>query len=277
MMDVSALIAKPLMRANFKARTKEEALRGISVVACQSPLLAGLVAPDEVYRLLVEREAVVSTGIGNGIAIPHVRLPQLNDFLVFFLVAPQGVEFNALDSKKVQIFFVVFAPADKVNEHLKILAGISFALSRTNLKREMLKAADPDVLHEIVVRSLRGEDTHPAGNGSRKKLLIVVLYLEEILNDILEFLIDHDVEGAAILPSEGMGTYISNLPLFASFMDFMRTDKNKSHTILALIPADEEAHLVQGIESLTGDLDKKRGAMLMTLDVSFSKGTMAML
>jgi nitrogen PTS system EIIA component len=274
-MDIAPLIAKPLMRADFKARDKEEALRGISVVACQSPLLAGH-RPDEIYKLLAERESVVSTGIGNGIAIPHVRIEGLQDFLVFILVSPHGVDFDSLDAKKVQIFFVVFAPADKVNEHLRILAGISFALGRTSLKREMLKAANPDVLHEIVVRSFSGEP-HSNGNAPRKKLLVVVLYMEEILNDVLEFLIDHDVGGATILPSEGMGSYISNLPLFASFMDFMRTDKNKSHTILALIPADDEQHLVQGIESLTGDLDKKRGAMLMTLDVSFSKGTMTML
>jgi nitrogen PTS system EIIA component len=274
-MDLTAQIAPPLLRVNFDARTKEEALRGISVIACQSPLLAGH-APDEIYRLLVERETVVSTGIGNGIAIPHVRLPGLADFLVFFLVAPHGVDFAALDGKKVQIFFVVFAPADKVNEHLKILAGISFALSRTQLKREMLKATTPQVLHEVVIRNLSGA-AHPNGSATRKKLLVVVLYMEELLNDILEFLIDHDIEGATILRSEGMGTYISNLPLFASFMDFMRTDKNTSHTILALIPADLEQTLVQGIESLTGDLEKKRGAMLMTLDVAFSKGTMTMI
>jgi nitrogen PTS system EIIA component len=275
MMDITAQIAKPLMRVDFKARNKEEALRGISVIACQSPMLAGHV-PDDIYKLLVEREGVVSTGIGNGVAIPHVRLPGLADFLVFFLVAPQGVDFEALDGKKVQIFFVVFAPADKVNEHLKVLAGISFALSRTNLKREMLKATAPEILYEVVVRNLRGE-AHVNGAATRKKLLVVVLYMEELLNDILEFLIDHDIEGATILRSEGMGTYISNLPLFASFMDFMSSNKNTSHTILALIPAEAEQMLVQGIESLTGDLDKKRGAMLMTLDVAFSKGTMTML
>ncbi len=275
-MDITAQIAKPLTRIDFKARDKEETLRGISVIACQSPLLAGH-APDEIYKLLVERETVVSTGIGNGVAIPHVRLPGLADFLVFFLLAPHGVDFEALDGKKVQIFFVVFAPADKVNEHLKILAGISFALSRTHLKREMLKATTPEILYEVVVRNLRGEEHAPNGAAPRKKLLVVVLYMEELLNDILEFLIDHDIEGATILRSEGMGTYISNLPLFASFMDFMRTDKNTSHTILALIPAEAEQMLVQGIESLAGDLDKKRGAMLMTLEVSFSKGTMTML
>ncbi len=274
-MDITTQIAKPLLRTGFSARNKAEALTGISNIACQSPLLTGH-KPAEIYDLLLAREAVVSTGIGNGVAIPHVRLPDLTDFLIFFLVAPQGVDFEALDGKKVQIFVVVFAPADRVNDHLKVLAGISLALGRGNLKREMIKAGNPDILHEIVVRSLRGED-HAAGAAPRRKLLIVVLYMEEILNDILEFLIDHDIQGATILRSEGMGAYISNLPLFASFMDFMSTDKNTSHTILALIPADEETTLVQGIEALTGDLDKKRGAMLMTLDISFAKGTMTML
>ncbi len=274
-MDIANCIARPLVRIDFKPRNKQEALHGIATIACQSPLLSG-VAPEEVHRLLAEREGVVSTGIGNGVAIPHVRLEALHEFLVFILVAPHGVDFEALDGKKVQIFFVVFAPADRVNEHLKVLAGISFALSRTNLKKEMLHATNPDVLYEVAVRNLRGE-ARPAEAAARRKLLVVVLYMEDILNDILEFLIDHDVGGATILRSEGMGTYISSLPLFASFLDFMRTNKDMSHTILALIPADEERMLVSGIESLTGDLDKKQGAMILTLDVSLYRGTMTML
>lgn len=274
-MDITPWIAQPLIRAGFKARNKAEALAAISDLAARSPLLQGRATPAALRQRFAEREAIVSTGVGNGVAIPHIRLPELDQFLVFFLVAPAGIDFEALDGKKVHIFFVVLAPEGQVNEHLKVLAAISFALSRTQLKREMLRATTPEILYEIVARNLRGEE-YAATPAQRRKLLIVVLYLEERLNEILEFLIDHNIEGATILRSEGMGSYISSLPLFASFLDFMRTNKHMSHTILTLIPADEEAVLIQGIEALTGDLDRQQGAMLITLDIAYAKGSMTM-
>ena len=109
------------------------------------------------------------------------------------------------------------------------------------------------------------------------KLLILTLYVEDFIYSILEFFIQEGVEGANILESFGMGQYISNIPLFADFIGFMKESKNRSKTILALIPEDRIDSIIQGIEDITGDLDKKQGAMIMTLDVSFYKGTMKMM
>ncbi len=57
----------------------------------------------------------------------------------------------------------------------------------------------------------------------------------------------------------------------------MNEQKNRSNTILATIPADREDDIIKGIEAITGDLDKKQGAMLMTLDIAVWKGTMKMM
>ena len=97
------------------------------------------------------------------------------------------------------------------------------------------------------------------------------------LNDILEFFIEAGVDGATVIESFGMGEYISNIPLFADFIGFMQKNKNQSRTILALVPEDRVQELVEGIEEITGDLDKKQGAMVLALDVPFYKGTMRML
>jgi nitrogen PTS system EIIA component len=275
-MNVSDYIDPTLNRTTFRARNKKQALARMADIACSSPLLKNE-TPERILQLLAEREAVVSTGIGKGIAIPHARLDTIEDFVVFVLIAPDGIEFDALDGKRVTIFFVVFAPASKVNAHLKLLAGIANTLSRGNLKNELLKTRTPDILNEILVRNFSGDDAGNQPETQRHRLLLLVLYYEEILTDILEYLIDVNVEGATITRSEGMAAHVSTIPLFASFMGFMREDRKISHTIMAVIPERDEAMIVQGIEAITGDLDRMRGAMVMTLDIAFSKGTMDML
>lgn len=276
-MQISNYIVKALNRVDFRARNKEQALAQIAALACKSPQLRDM---DEaaLFRLLQEREAVVTTGIGNGIAIPHTRVDQLEDFVVFVLVSPEGIDFEALDRRKVQLFFVVLAPTHKVNEHLKLLAGLSHVLGRTGIKTELVKIRDADIQYEVLCRYFSGSGMAEVVEQRRKrKLMILVLYYEDILQDILEYLIDVDVDGATIIRSEGMGAHISGLPLFASFMGFMREDRQSSHTLMALIPESDETEILQGIEAITGDLDKTQGAVLMTLDLRFCKGTMNMI
>jgi nitrogen PTS system EIIA component len=63
-------------------------------------------------------------------------------------------------------------------------------------------------------------------------------------------------------------------PLFATFIGFFNERKNQSKTIMALIPAEREHELIEGIEKITGDLDRKEGAMIITTDVSIYRGSM---
>jgi nitrogen PTS system EIIA component len=275
-MSLSDYIVKDLNRVGFNARNKKQALTRIAEIACTAPQFKNE-TPEKIRALLAEREEIVSTGVGKGVAIPHARLDSIDDFVVFVLTAPDGVDFDALDGRRVTLFFVVFAPSDKVQEHLKLLAGIANALGRTGLKKELLKTRTADVLYEVLVRYLSGNPVETLREDSRRRLLILVLYYEELLNDLLEYLIDVNVEGATIIRSEGMGAHISTLPLFAGFMGFMREDQKISHTVMALIPQQDEAEIVRGIEAITGDLDKTRGAMVITLEAAFYKGTMNML
>lgn len=274
-MNISDHIVKDLNRVEFTARNKADALRQIAGLAATAPQAGGLDA-ETIRTLLEEREAVVSTGVGNGVAIPHVRLDTIDTFVVFVLTSPEGVEFDALDGRRVHLFVVVLAPTGKINEHLKLLAGLSNALNRPSLRRELRKIRDTEILYEVLVRHLSG--AAPLHREQQKRrLLIAVVYQEELLNELLEYLLDINVDGATIMRSEGMGAHISTLPLFASFMDFMREDRKASHTVMTLIPEQDEDEIVRGIEAITGDLDTTRGAMVMTLDVNFHKGTMAML
>lgn len=275
-MNPADYIRREQIHIDFRARNKAQALARMATVAARTPALQAI-GEETILRLLTEREEVVSTGIGHGVAIPHARLDGLDDFVVFVFVAPDGVEFGALDRKRVHLFFLVLAPDKAVSDHLKLLAGLARVLNQPVFRKEALKTRTPDILYEVLVRYLSGETLPTATPSQRKRLLLLVVYYDHLLNDLLEYLIDMDVDGATIIRSEGMGAHISNLPLFASFMSFMREDMKISHTILALIPQDCETEIVRGIEAITGDLDKTQGAMLMTMDLAFCKGTMKMI
>jgi nitrogen PTS system EIIA component len=79
----------------------------------------------ELFRMLMEREQLGSTGIGSGIAIPHAKVPGLRQGVVAVGTVPAGVEFGAADGEPVRLFFLVLSPSASPAEHLQVLATIS--------------------------------------------------------------------------------------------------------------------------------------------------------
>ena len=180
------------------------------------------------------REDQGTTGFGNGIAIPHTRIEGMSDFLLFVVTSKRGVDFDAIDKKRVYIFFVLLGPEGRVTEHLKILASISHVLASSNVKKEILSARSVTAVYEAFLRNVRFIEGQKRGPQPMKALFII-LYEQKLLYDILEFFVEEGIEGATIIDSAGMGEYVSNIPLFASFIGFMNADKNRSKTIIAII------------------------------------------
>ncbi|MBD3390439.1 MAG: hypothetical protein GF418_00350 [Chitinivibrionales bacterium] len=274
-MDLISILDRNACVLNIPERDKQGALKRIAGIAAGTGALEGFDA-QLIYDKLIERENQGSTGIGNGIAIPHTRLPGMKRFLLFIVTSERGVDFSAIDRKRVRMFFVLLGPEEQVNEHLKILAAISHVLTSSNVKREIQGAITSTALYEAFLRNVRIAEsgTTPEQNF---KALFVILYVDDFFYDILEFFIQEGIEGATVLESSGMGQYISNIPLFASFIGFMNEDKNRSRTIVAMIPEDRLQEIAAGIEEITGNLDKKEGAMMFAVDVCFAKGTMKMM
>lgn len=274
-MKLYEIIDKNCCSVALEARTKDEVLREIARLAVRNDALSKF-SIDELHRLLLLREAEGSTGFGDGIAMPHIRLKGITDLFVLIAVSKHGVDFDSLDKKKVKLFFLIIAPEEKVNEHVQVLAGISRVLAPGRLKDELLSAKSQGVLYETFMRSAQ-QSGSDVSERRTMKMMTIVLYLEEFLYHILEYFIQEGIDGATILESSGMGEYISNIPLFASFIGFMNERKNQSKTIIALIPEDRQQEILEGIERITGDLDKKEGAMIMLTDVAFYKGSMKMM
>ena len=275
-MELIDLVDRKCCAVKFKASSKDEVLKKISEIAVRSPLLEKI-DQDSLYRQLKEREDQGSTGFGDGVAMPHARIQGMDKFLVFIITSAKGVEFDSLDKKKVKLIFVILGPAEAVQEHLQILATISRTLgSSPAVRNEMMKSLTNTSLYEAFIRHSMAH-SGSSTKTKKMKLLYVVLYIEDFLYDILEFFIEMGIEGTTIIESSGMGEYISNVPMFAEFIGIKKENKNRSKTLMTLVPEEKLDDIIEGIEDITGDLDKKQGAMIIVTDISYFKGTMRMM
>jgi PTS system nitrogen regulatory IIA component len=112
-------------------------------------LLAGMlgpavaVEPARVETLLIERERLQSTGIGDGVAIPHATADTAAGHAAALLLCPSGVDFEAIDGAVVSIIFGVVAPKRSAGDHLKVLARISRLLRNERARVELVRSVSP--------------------------------------------------------------------------------------------------------------------------------------
>jgi PTS system nitrogen regulatory IIA component len=147
-MKISELLNENLIIADLKARAKQQALE--EMVTCLTASRHGIDAKD-LFNVLIEREKLGSTGIGNGIAIPHGKLDGLDNICLVFARSTAGIEFDSLDGKPVHLIFLLVAPSNSAGVHLKALARLSRLLKEKNFRDDLLAAADAAAMYSIVV------------------------------------------------------------------------------------------------------------------------------
>lgn len=105
---------------------------------------------EGLVRAFLEREAKGSTGIGNGIAIPHVRSEQVQELEYVMGNSQEGVDFESLDGEPVHIIFLMIAPAGSHGIHIKALARVSRILNDEALRLRLRRALDPDEVVRLI-------------------------------------------------------------------------------------------------------------------------------
>jgi PTS system nitrogen regulatory IIA component len=127
----------------------------------------------DIERALLDREQLQSTGIGEGVAIPHGALPQLTEQVAALLIVPDGVEFQAIDDAKVSILFGVITPKRATGEHLKTLARVSKLLRNKDFRHRLIHCTDAPGVFDLIrteeTASFQSSPDHghaPGGGGS---------------------------------------------------------------------------------------------------------------
>ncbi|MDW7771339.1 MAG: PTS sugar transporter subunit IIA [Desulfobulbaceae bacterium] len=131
---------------DIKAKQKEGVLRELAEIAhLDNPRLD----IDNLYRLLLEREQMGSTGVGNGVAIPHARIENLESILLFFGRTHTGIGFDAIDNQPVHFIVMILAPVDQPEKYLKTLGAVSRFLKKPDIRKQLRLAEDSKKIMEI--------------------------------------------------------------------------------------------------------------------------------
>lgn len=99
---------------------------------------------DIIKNALIEREKSMSTGIGNGVAIPHCSTSKVNNIITVMALTPKGLNFEAIDNEPVKIVILLIVPKDKLSQHIKTLANIAKMMSDHELREKLLEQKTPD-------------------------------------------------------------------------------------------------------------------------------------
>lgn len=145
-MRIINLLKKEYIINALGATTKTE------VIAEFAGVLAGQtgISPARICAILEEREKLGTTGIGDGVAIPHGKLEEIRDTVIFFGRSKAGIPFNSMDGKPVHLFFIMVAPENTNGKHLKVLARISRMLKDEKFRSDLLEAGTVDSLYNII-------------------------------------------------------------------------------------------------------------------------------
>jgi len=150
-MKITEILRREFVLAELKAKNKREALEELIGVMVK----AGRQTDAEaMLHVLLEREKLGSTGIGDGIAIPHGKLSGLEHMVVAFGRSREGIDFESMDGRPVHLFFLLMAPDNSAGLHLKALAKISRMLKDPEFRRSLMEAKT----HDDLVKSIAEKD-----------------------------------------------------------------------------------------------------------------------
>jgi mannitol/fructose-specific phosphotransferase system IIA component (Ntr-type) len=107
----------------------------------------------EVLGAVEEREAVLSTGIGFGVAIPHARSSAVSELSVVCGVSPSPVPFDSIDGEPVQLFFLIVGPEVSAGQHVKVLSRIARLVRRENLRQQLCEAQTSEQFYRVLLEA----------------------------------------------------------------------------------------------------------------------------
>ncbi|NHI01157.1 MULTISPECIES: PTS IIA-like nitrogen regulatory protein PtsN [Oceanimonas] len=146
-MEVADILSRGCTRSAVPCTSKKRALEIISELAAEHLNIGS----QPLFDCLLAREKMGSTGIGNGIAIPHGRISDDNKATAVLLTFAEPVEFDAIDNQPVGLVFALLVPEQECKQHLKTLSLIAEKLSNKQVCRQLRQAGSDEELYQIMI------------------------------------------------------------------------------------------------------------------------------
>lgn len=145
-MKVLDLLSKNFIIADLKGQSKEEVINELIDLFKEDPRVIDL---EKVRDAVLEREKIMSTGVGKGFAIPHGKTNAVNDILAAFGKTNQPIEYDSLDGHPVYLVFLLVGKDNLVSKHIKLLSRISRMMNKDEFREKLMKAKTSDEILEI--------------------------------------------------------------------------------------------------------------------------------
>jgi PTS system nitrogen regulatory IIA component len=151
-MEITDLLAPEAVLPSVKAQGKKQLLQEMAERI--APICG--IPERRIFETLIERERLGSTGMGQGIAIPHGRLSGLNKIVGMFARLETPIAYDAVDNQPVDLVFLLLAPEGAGADHLKALARVSRLLRNQQTCEKLRAAKDPEVLYALLTEKTNG-------------------------------------------------------------------------------------------------------------------------
>lgn len=165
-MKIEDLLSPDLMIMDLKATTREEAIKEMADLEVKQDVVNN---EDEFIKSIWAREKESTTGIGDGIAMPHARNKYINRAAVLFAKSPKGIDYNSLDGQPVHLFFMITAPAGADNTHLQALAKLSSLLINPDVVNALKAATKPEEVIDIFKKAETEKDAQDKADAEKRK------------------------------------------------------------------------------------------------------------
>jgi fructose-specific phosphotransferase system IIA component len=139
-MKLSKFSDENLIQLHLKSKTKAQVISELVELVSRSTIIKDA---EMLKRDILEREELVTTGIGYGVAFPHAKTSAAKSIVIAFGRCEAGLDFDAIDRKPVQLFYLIAAPEDAIGAHLNVMARLSYLMKSEENRAILLKATSP--------------------------------------------------------------------------------------------------------------------------------------
>jgi fructose-specific phosphotransferase system IIA component len=146
-MKLSKFCEEDLISFDLKGKTKEQIISELVDLTSRSKLVKDR---QDLHKAVVEREKLVTTGVGYGVAFPHAKTKAVKGIVVAFGRSKVGVDFEAMDKKPVYLFYLIAAPEDAIGAHLNVMARLSYIMKNDKIRERLMTIHSPKELLEIL-------------------------------------------------------------------------------------------------------------------------------
>ena len=146
-MKLSKFCDENLITFDLKSTTKDAVIEELVNLASASQLVKDR---DELLQDILNRESMVTTGIGYGVAFPHAKTKATRGIVITFGRSQNGIDFEAMDKKPVFVFFLIAAPEDAIGAHLNVMARLSYIMKSEENRQSLLTVNSPGELLSIL-------------------------------------------------------------------------------------------------------------------------------